>query len=376
MIIAAEASSCLYAERLLEYWDSQKKNIQYFGVGSKKMEDLGFDRIGRSEEMAVVGAAEVIEHYSHLKEVFNRLVEEAKKRKPNVVILLDYPDFNLMLAKEMHSLGIPCVYYISPQVWAWREGRVKKIKKYIQKVFVIFPFEKTFYQKHGVQTEFVGHPMLDELKAKYFDPEYFKTRRSQCGIAENEIVVGLMPGSRKSELKYHIETQKEVARKIYKNHANVRFLVLTAPTVDKEKLKESFADFGVPFILQKDEPFEMINLCDVVLAASGTATLMVGLLNKPMVIMYKMNPYTAWVFKLLVRGIKYFGITNLILNEEVVPERFQEKASTEELYRLMTRFLDDKTYYQSVVERLKDLHEKLGDKGATVRVAKALEVYF
>lgn len=376
MIVAAEASSVTYAERLLQHWKKIGRDVQAFGVGSQAMENLGFERLGKSEEMAVVGIAEVISHYGHLKAVFNKLVEEATKRRPQVVIVLDYPDFNLMLAKKMKELGIPVVYYISPQVWAWRQGRVKKIKEYCDKVFVLFPFEEKFYEKHNVPCEFVGHPLLDEIDDKLFDPQYFKSHRNQCGIQDNEFVLGLMPGSRRKELESNFETQLEVARRLSRKYENFKVLILVAPTFSKEQIQEKLENFMIPYILIKDEPFRMIHLCDAMLVASGTATLQVGLMQKPMVIMYKVNWLTGVIGKMLVKGVRFLGLANLILNEEVVPERFQSDANPEELTKLIEKYIREPEYYATVQKNLARLRSQLGDKGATVRVANALERYF
>lgn len=376
LIVAAEASSVTYAQRLLEYWKKQNKDIKAFGVGSQEMENLGFERLGKSEEMAVVGMAEIISHYGMLRSVFDSLVEQAEKRRPKVAIVMDYPEFNLMLAKKLHALGIPVVYYISPQVWAWRKGRVKTIKKYCKKVFVLFPFEVPFYQEHGVPCEFVGHPILDELDDKYFSEEYRLSHRRQCGIQDDEVVLGLMPGSRRLELKQHFQIQLDVARNLSKQNPKLKILIMVAPSFSKEQVQAYLEDFRLPYILLKDEPFNMIHLADVILAASGTATLMVGLLHKPMVIMYRMKWLTAVMARIVARGTKFFGIVNLILDKEAVPERFQEKANVPHLTELMQKYLSDPAYKAKVTADLKELQKHLGNKGATVRVAKGLEEYF
>lgn len=376
MIVAAEASSVTYAQRLLEYWQSQNKPIKAFGVGSREMEALGFERIGKAEEMAVVGAAEIISAYSRLKKVFDDLVAAAAARRPKVVIVMDYPEFNLMLSKKLHALGIPVVYYISPQVWAWRKGRVETIKKYCKKVFVLFPFEVPFYKEHQVPVEFVGHPILDELDEKLFDETYRKLHRNQCGIRDDEIVLGLMPGSRNLELKQHFEIQLEVARRLSRKYQNLKVLILVAPTFDKEKLDPYLENFRFPHIVMKDEPARMIHLTDYVLVASGTATLMVGLLQKPMVIMYKMKFMTGVFAKLFIRGVKFFGLVNLILGREVCPERWQSGANPDTLTELMDRYLQDPAYTAKVREDLAGLRQHLGDKGATKRVAASLEEFF
>lgn len=377
LIVAAEASSVTYAQRVLEMWKSQGRKIHAFGVGSQDMEDIGFERLGKSEEMAVVGAAEIIAQYSHLKGVFDSLVSEAEKRRPKVAIVMDYPEFNLMLAKKLHALGIPVVYYISPQVWAWRKGRVKTIKKYCKKVFVLFPFEVPFYEEHGVPCEFVGHPLLDELDERLLDnPEYLKTHRNQCGIRDDEIVLGLMPGSRRLELRQHFQIQLDTARILSKKYPNLKIVILTAPTFSKEQMQDYLEDFRLPYILLKDEPFRMIHLVDMMLVASGTATLQVGLLKKPMVIMYRMKWLTGVFAKLIVRGTKYFGLVNLILNKEAVPERFQREVNPENLAKLLDRFISEPEYKKQVVHDLTQLRQYLGDKGATKRVVAALDEYF
>lgn len=376
LIVAAEASSVTYAQRILELWKSQGKKVHAFGVGSQDMENLGFERLGKSEEMAVVGAAEIISQYSHLKSVFDKLVEEAGKRRPKVAIVMDYPEFNLMLAKKLHALGIPVVYYISPQVWAWRKGRVETIKKYCQKVFVLFPFEVKFYEEHGVPVEFVGHPLLDEIDDRLLtDPGYLKSHRNQCGIRDDEIVLGLMPGSRRLELKQHFQIQLDTARILAKKYKNLKILILTAPTFSKEQMQEYLEDFRLPYILLKDEPFRMIHLVDMMLVASGTATLQVGIMKRPMVIMYKMKWLTGIFAKLFVRGTKYFGLANLILGKEAVPERFQSDVNPELLASLLARYIEEPDYKAQVVSDLEELRQYLGDKGATQRVVKALDEY-
>ncbi|MGE5086016.1 MAG: lipid-A-disaccharide synthase [Bacillota bacterium] len=376
LFVAAEASSVTYAQRILETWKRQGRQVHAFGVGSQEMENLGFERLGKSEEMAIVGAVEIINSYSMLKGVFDRLVEEAEKRRPKVAVVMDYPEFNLMLAKKLHAMGIPVVYYISPQVWAWRKGRVETIKKYCQKVFVLFPFEVPFYEEHGVPVEFVGHPLLDELDEKLINDEaYLKTHRNQCGIRDDEIVLGLMPGSRRSELKMHLQVQLDAARILSKKYPNLKVVILCAPTFSKEQMQDQLEDFRLPYILLKDEPFRMIHLVDMMLVASGTATLQVGLLQKPMVIMYRMKWLTGVFAKIFVRGTKYFGLVNLILGKEAVPERFQSDVTPEKIASLVERYITDPTYKAQVKGDLAQLRSHLGDKGATQRVVNSLNEY-
>jgi len=374
LIIAAEASSVLYAQRILEKWKDQGTSIQTFGVGSREMEQLGFERLGASEDMAVVGVVEIFRHYKFLKNIFNNIVKTAEQRRPKVALLLDYPEFNMMLAKKLYALGIPVVYYISPQIWAWRQGRVHKIKKYCRKVLLLFPFEVDFYKSFDVPYEFVGHPILDEMRSDLIDSKATELRRLQCGIKKEEWVLGLMPGSRRSELKMHFAIQLNVARILLQKHSNVRILIMCAPNFSKEDLMPYLENFGLPYMLQKDEPFNMIQLTDFVLVASGTATLMVGLLQKPMVIMYRFKLLSALLAKFLVHS-KFFGLANLVLNKEAVPERFQEKANPKELANLLEKYIIDSNYYQQVKNSLGELKHHLGDRGATERVVHSLEEF-
>lgn len=376
MIVAAEASSAAYALKLLQYWKAQGEDVEAFGVGTPEMEALGFHRIGKAEDMAVVGAVEIISHYSFLKEIFNKLIAEAEKRQPQVVIVMDYPEFNLMLSKQLFLRGLNVVYYISPQIWAWRKGRVETIKKYCKKVFLLFPFEVEFYKSKNVPYEFVGHPILDELDPKYLNQEYIDQKRARMGIGPNDIVLGLMPGSRRLELKNHMAVQIEVARRLYKKYPQLRAVVLVAPTFSKEQVQDALEDVRFPYILLKDEPMEMICITDVVLAASGTATLMVGLLQKPMVIMYKMQWLTYFFAKVFVRGVKFFGIVNLILNKEVAPECWQQKANADHMEALIEKFIRDPEYYRQTRKDLATIVPHLGNPGATERVAKSLESFF
>lgn len=376
MIVAAEASSAIYAEKLILHWKTEGFDVECFGVGTKSMESLGFERLGKSEEMAVVGAAEIISHFGLLKSVFDRLVEEASLRRPHVVIVMDYPEFNLMLSKRLHKMGLKVVYYISPHVWAWRQGRIHTIRKYCTQVLLLFPFEVPFFEKYKVPCRFVGHPILDEISEGSLDPRLTLEARRRCGIQDSDTVLGLMPGSRRLELKQHFSIQLEAAKILLRRHPKLRLLILVAPTFEKEDLHPYLEDFRFPYMVQKDDPAKMIQLCDLLLVASGTATLMVGLLQKPMVIMYRMKWLTGVLAKLIVTGVKYFGMVNLILNREVAKERFQSEANPETLAEDLERILSDSEYRQTLVRELAEIPKHLGHKGATARVAEALREYF
>lgn len=378
LIIASEASSALYAQRLLEHWQKSDPAIKAFGVGDQAMETLGFERLGQAEEMAVVGFKEVLSHWGLIKDVFDSIVEEAQKRKPAFALLLDYPGFNLRLAKKLKELNISVIYYISPQLWAWKKGRIKQVQQYVDKMLVLFPFEKEFYEENNVEVEFVGHPLLDELDPELFSEEKRKEQRNRCGIGDDEVVVGLMPGSRNSELDHNLKRQVDVARKLYLDNKDksLRFALFVAPSLTREQVQERLGDLDFPLLVIQDDPFVMIRMADLILTASGTATIFVGLMKKPMIIMYIMNTMTAFIARRLVTSTPFFGMVNIILGKEVGREFFQEKANVNELSSALQNFIDHPEERKKTEEELSKLHDLLGDKGATVRVANALEPYF
>jgi lipid-A-disaccharide synthase len=375
LIVAGEASSALYAQRLLEHWRREQRPVHAFGVGSREMEALGFEIFGRSEDLAVVGLVEVLRHYRDIKSVFDRLVEAAHRRRPKVILLLDYPGFNLRLAQALKPLGIPIVYYISPQVWAWKKSRVWTIKRLADRVLCVLPFEQAFYRQYGMDVDFVGHPLLDEIDAALFDPERRAKLRAAHGFSASDLVLGLMPGSRSSEIRHHLQVQLQAAALLHAHHPTLKVALLVAPSLDLEHMRTLVADATIPLVLIKDDSLKMASLADLVLCASGTATLVVGLAHRPMVIMYRMNPVTARIARWIVRGAAHFGLVNLILDARVVPELFQEQATPEHLARELARYLDDEAYRARTQSALMTLEARLGAGGATARVAHILESY-
>lgn len=379
LMVAAEASSCLYAQRLLQHWKQHNISVEAFGIGDQSMADEGFECLARAEDLAVVGISEVFAHWDDIKKAFYSLLKAVEERKPQVVLLLDYPGFNLRLAKKLKEMGVPVVYYISPQVWAWKQGRVKTIRQVVDKMLVVFPFEVDFYAQHAMpapQVEFVGHPLLDELNPKHFDSKARDAHRAKYGLYPDDVLLALMPGSRKSELKHHLQPQLTAAKELLKKHPHLKAALFVAPNFSKEEMQTYLSGLDFPLMLIKDEPFTMIDLADVVLCASGTATLMVGLLEKPMVVMYKMNTISAWLARMFVTKTKYFGLINLVLDEKAVPELFQEQADPGPLVNELEPLIINAQKRQMIAERLRPAKNRLGSSGATARVAAALESYW
>lgn len=342
------------------------------GIGNREMESLGFEILGRTEELAVVGLQEIIAHWSDIKKAFYRIVDYAEKEKPDFVLLMDYPEFNLRLAKKLKALGVPVVYYISPQIWAWRTYRVHQIKKIVDLMLVIFPFEEDFYKKHGVPVQFVGHPLLELLAEKLPQTELISQKRQEL-LAEKTNILGLMPGSRRSELKFNLKIQIKSAHLLMQTHPEVQPVMLVAPSLDLSFVKQECAKYGFRGSYLQEDPFFMIQISDQILCASGTATLMVALCEKPMVIMYKMNSISAFLAKRLVKHIPYFGMVNLILNKEAVPERFQERANVAELAKCLQNIIENTdNRREKILEDLRLLKIRLGDGGGLKKLSEAL----
>jgi lipid-A-disaccharide synthase len=376
LVVSAEPSSNLYAQRMMEEVKSRGLDINFWGIGNQKMLDLGLDAVGRAEDMAVMGLVEVLKHYKDIKKIYNRVLERVDQEKPKVAILMDYAEFNLKLAKDLHKRNVKVVFYIAPQIWAWRRGRVKQVKQFVDRLLCIFPFEEKFYNENNVQTEFVGHPLLDELSEDLLDQDAKKTKKQKLGIHADSKVLAIMPGSRRSEIEMNLRTQIDAAKLLKQNHPEVELVLLVAPNLQMDYLRSFLKDDDPQILMLQDGPFKMLQAADFALVASGTATLVTGLMQVPMLVMYKMKPLTAFLMKKLIsKNNPFFAMINLIFGKEVVPERFQEEAEAEKLAALLQeRFLNTEEY-QKTKDELAKLPSLLGDKGATKRLVDHLESY-
>ena len=363
LIVAAEASSCMYAKLFIKSWKAFYPDTHFFGVGDREMNSWGMECVGLAEDMAVVGFQEILSHWKEIKKSFYNLISTAERKKPHFALLMDYPGFNLRLAPRLRKFGIPIVYYLSPQFWAWREGRVKYIKQFVDDVMVVFPFEVDFYKKHGVRAHFVGHPLV----------EIINQETGNFSVSEkfsNRPVLGLMPGSRKSEIKYNLKTQWLTAKKLMENH-DIDIKILVAPTLEINFLKQQLPKTSMEFI--QEPPTTMIKKCDFILAASGTATLQVALCEKPMVVMYRMNGLTAFLAKFLTRHINHYCIVNLIAGHKVIPELMQSKAHPRFLTKELEKILKLPGYRKKMILSLKKISESLGSGKATENLVNFLK---
>ncbi len=369
LIVAGEASSELYARRLMTELKKRSSDLHFFGVGSRAMEVDGFEVIEHAENLAVVGISEVFEQLPVIIGAFKKLEQASLRLKPDLVILLDLPDFNLRLAKKLKKQNRKIFYYISPQLWAWRKGRVKIVKECVDKMLVVFPFEETFYQEHGVQAKFVGHPLLDELKNNEMSYEKRGSERARYGVTENHHFVGLLPGSRRSELLHHLESQVRAAEIIKKEFPESRFFLLVAPTLETDFVKSLLPSNELNLTLIRDEPLKILPLADSLMVTSGTATLFAGLAAIPMVVMYRVKFLSFMIAKSLIRNVPFFGLPNLLLKKMLVPELLQYDVNPEKIADALRPYLKDREVLNQTKQGLLGLRSLLGDHGATSRVA-------
>lgn len=357
LIVAGEASADMHGSKVVREIFKKDPSIFIYGVGGLEMEKAGVYLLAKSSEMGVTGVFEVFFKLKQLLSVFFLLLKSLRIYKPDLAILIDYPDFNLRLAKRLKKRGIPVLYYISPQVWAWRSSRLRQIKKSVSKMLVVFPFEATFYKAAGIDVDFVGHPLLDHLGSAPTVSEQVKT-------------IALMPGSRKNEIRYLLPPLFQAAREIHKRYPGIQFLLVLAPTLEKSDLIPSFRQ-DLPIQLTAGGDPNALLSADFVICCSGTATLESAILGKPMVVLYKLNRLTYLLATLLMTsGLRYFSLPNLIRSKRVVPELFQHDVTAEKISKEVFHFLEDRELLRRTSEELLKIRHQLGAKGAASRVAE------
>lgn len=373
VIIAGEASGDQHAAALVKELQKQNPYLIFSGLGGQKLIDCNVDIYFDLTKIAVVGFIEVLKHYFTFRKVFYLILKRIKKIKPSAIILVDYPGFNLRLAKEIKKLKLEntkIIYYISPQVWAWKENRVFSIKKYIDKMLVVFDFEKDFYAKFNYDADFVGHPLIDNLDIKTSRTEILES----YGLAEFKFTIGLLSGSREKEVKQLLPIMIKTANIIHKFHPTFQFTVIKAPTINKsllENIVNEFADNTLKIKIINERSIDAINATDFCIVASGTATLETAILAKPMVIIYKTSPITYLLAKLFVK-IKFIGLVNIIANKQIVPELIQNQANPKNLSQTIENIINDDDLMDETKHELFKIKKKLGLGGASFNAAKII----
>jgi lipid-A-disaccharide synthase len=366
LVVAGEASGDLYAARLLAALRVGEPGLRAFGLGGEQLAAEGFEAVANNAEISVVGLAEVLRVWRRAKRIFDQLLADTERRKPAVAVLVDFPEFNLRLAPELAHRGVRVVYYISPQLWAWRKGRVKTVARAVDTMLVLFPFEVDFYRRHGVSALHVGHPLVDEVPhlAHRWDgpaPAPGEPRR-----------LVLLPGSRRSEVARLLPAMIGAVEALSRD-VPVSVRLLRAPTIDRAALEAQVAAAQVPIEIVEGDAGRFAVLADAHLAlcASGTATLETGLVGTPMLVLYRVGLITGLMARLLV-DLPHFSLVNLVLDRPAVPELFQRAAGAERVASAARELLADPTRLARMRADLAELRPRLGAGGASARAAAAV----
>jgi len=370
LIVAGEASADLHGSHLVTALKRLDPGLTFSGIGGPRMEEAGVRILFSSSEMAVVGLTEVVSRLATVTRAYLGLKTILRKGQPVLLILMDYPDFNLRLARAAKRYQVPVLYYISPQVWAWRKGRVETIRRCVDRMAVILPFEKDFYRERGLPVDHVGHPLLEEIPAGLDG----KRARTELGLDQASPVLALLPGSRKEEVTNLLPVMVEAAERIRSKHAHLKCLLPRASTIPAELLDGILKKSSLDVQVIHGDVHRVLKACDLALVASGTATLEAAILETPMVIVYRVSFFSYWIGKMMI-SVPFIGLVNLVAGEEVVPELIQGDVTPERLAQEAMGILEHDDKRRDMVKKLRALRETLGLGSASERTARiALEM--
>jgi lipid-A-disaccharide synthase len=330
LISAGEASGEMYGARLIEALDRRQPSLEFFGVGGERMRDAGCDTVVDAKDLAVVGITEILSHLPKIYGLFHHLIAEADRRRPDLAIVIDSPAFNWRVARQMKKRGIPVVYYVAPQFWAWRQGRVRLLRKYLTKALVIFPFEEKFYRERGVDATFVGHPLADLPEPEISRDAY----AAQCHLHPAKQWITLMPGSRVKEVRMNLPTMLDAASQL---GTVFEFLLPVAPTLDRTFLEEETRQTGITLV---PEALPALWHSRAGIVASGTATVEAAIMSTPFVMVYRVSPLTYLLGKPRIK-VPHFAMVNLIAGERVIPELVQHDFTRENVVSRLREILPD-----------------------------------
>ncbi len=373
IIIAGETSGDIHASNLVKSIKQLDPSVSFSGLGGPRMKKAGVNIYYDMTHIAVVGFFEVIRHIIKFKKIFNLILKKIKEKQPSAVILVDYPGFNIRLAKQIKKISTcKVIYYISPQVWAWKEKRIYLLKKYTDKILVFFLFEKELYSKFGMDVKFVGHPLLDTVKTNKTRDEIL----SSLNLYTDRITIGLLPGSRKKEISRHLPVMLQAAHILNEQLHNIQFVIIKAESITKREINSHLKDYlhsNNPLILKiaKKDRYSVINSCDACMVASGTATLETAILQKPMVVVYKTS-FITWIIAKLLIKIPNIGMVNVVAGKRIVPECVQFSAIGEKIAKAIRPYITNKAIISQTKKELKKVKALLGKGGASINAAKII----
>jgi lipid-A-disaccharide synthase len=342
--------------------------LHFFGCGGERMRQSGVETVVDIHKLAVLGPFEAITHVVHLYSALRLLADEAERRRPKLAILVDFPDFNLRLAKHLKVLEIPIIYFISPQVWAWRSGRVLELKKTIDQMLVILPFEKQFYSGFGMEVDYVGHPLLDRVRISSSREHFLR----KYNLDSSRNIVSLMPGSRTKEIKYHLPVLLHTAQRLAWQR-QAQFLLPLASGSNLDLVRKIVHEMtpGLPLQLLLSDTYDALGHSDLAVVSSGTATLEAAILGTPLITVFRISNLT-WIVGQYLVDVPFYSLVNLIAGKEIVPELYQKEFNTDRLFAEIEKYLDDAAIRKRVKMELSLIREKLGEGGAIERAAEKI----
>ena len=370
LIVAGEASGDLHGSHLVQALKTHLPNSRFFGMGGKNMRAEGVETFFDIERMGAVGAVEILEELPHYIKVYRTLAAEISSGKYDAAILIDYPTLNLRLAKLCKRGGVTVFYFISPQIWAWRKGRIKQIRETVNRMFVVLPFEESLYREAGVDAEFLGHPFAD----KVFPAMEKEAACTEFQLDSSKKIIGLLPGSRKNEIKSLLGVMVEAAEKIQNELGNCQFVLPVADSIDPEIIRQRLKGNPLNIRLVSGKTYDVMNCCDFLIIASGSATLEAGILGCPMVIVYKLNPITYFLARILI-DTEMIGLVNIVAGERVVEELIQGAVTPDSIKQEAMGLLNNPERLEAVRSRLLKIRDSLGKPGVMNRVAQSICKY-
>jgi lipid-A-disaccharide synthase len=365
MIVAGEASGDMYGARVVEEAHRLDTSVRFLGIGGVAMRRVGVETLVDSKEMAVMGLFEIVSHFGVIYRAFKLLKSRLLSDKPDLLILIDYPGFNLRLAAVAKRAGVKVLYYITPQVWAWHSSRAKKIARLVDHAAVILPFEAPFFERVGLPVTFVGHPLLEMALPSMSKDD----ARHEFGLDNKLRTVGLFPGSRKREIDSLLSVMLESAKLLQERFQDLQFILPLASSVDREIVDRKISASGVAVIVVEGKNYDVMQTCDAIIAASGTVTMEIALFGVPMVIIYKASPLT-FAIGIRLLNVAHVGICNIVADERIVPELLQDNAEPLKIADELTRMLADNQYAEAMRQKLLRVRSLLGESGASSRVAR------
>jgi lipid-A-disaccharide synthase len=363
LIASGEPSGELYAADLVRHLRALEPELEVFGLGGDRMQAEGATLVAHIRDLAVVGLYEVLKHLRHLRGVFRGVLEEVDRDPPAAAVLVDYPDFNLRLARQLHRRGIPVVYYVSPQIWAWRKGRMRGIRETVARMLVIFPFEEALYREAGVPVAFVGHPLVDAVAPAQGRADFLRG----LGVSPEREVVAVLPGSRPQEIAHNLADLAGAVAILHTRRPDLEFLLPVAPSIDATLLQPALQ--GLPVRLVPDGARQVLAACRAAMVASGTATVEAALLGAPMVVVYRLSALTHFLGRRLIQ-VPHVAMVNLIAGRRVVPELIQADFTPERVADEVMALLPDGPRRAAMEADLAEVRSRLGAGGASQRAAR------